>query len=84
LPLAATATLDGTQVFVAGCQTLFNDDQGHQRCSSGGSVHIVNTQSGGDIQQAVYTNINTSDSMCSDLDPATHPCTPNLIAVRPQ
>jgi hypothetical protein len=84
LPLAATATLDGTQVFVAGCKTLFNDDQGHQRCSSGGSVHIVNTQSGGDIQQAVYTNINTSDSMCSNLDPATHPCTPNLIAVRPQ
>jgi len=84
LPLAASATLDGTQVFVAGCQTLFKDDQNHERCSSGASVHIVNTQSGGDIQQAVYTNINTNDSMCSNLDPATHPCTPNLIAVRPQ
>ena len=84
LPLAASATLDGTQVFVAGCQTLFTDDENHQRCSSGASVHIVNTQSGGDIQQAVYTNVNTNDSMCSNLDPATHPCTPNLIAVRPQ
>jgi hypothetical protein len=84
LPVAASATLDGTQVFVAGCQTLFKDDQGHQRCSSGASVHIVDTQSGGDIQQAVYTNTNTSDSMCSNLDPATHPCTPNLLAVRPQ
>jgi hypothetical protein len=84
LPLAASATLDGTQVFVAGCQTLFTDDEDHQRCSSGASVHIVNTQSGGDIQQAVYTNVNTNDSMCSNLDPATHPCTPNLIAVRPQ
>jgi hypothetical protein len=84
LPLAASATLDGTQVFVAGCQTFFTDDQDHQRCSSGASVHIVNTQSGGDIQQAVYTNVNTNDSMCSNLDPATHPCTPNLIAVRPQ
>jgi hypothetical protein len=83
LPLAATATQDGTQVFVAGCQTLITDENKHQRCSSGASVHIVNTQSGGDIQQAVYTNINTNDSMCSNLDPA-HPCTPNLIAVRPQ
>jgi DNA-binding beta-propeller fold protein YncE len=84
LPVAASATLDGTQVFVAGCQTLFKDDQGHERCASGASVHIVNTQSGGDIQQAVYTNTNTNDSMCSDLDPVTHPCTPNLLAVRPQ
>lgn len=82
-PLAATATLDGTQIFVAACQTLFHDEKNHQRCSSGASVHIINTQSGGDIQQAVYTNINTNDSMCSNLDPA-HPCTPNLIAVRPQ
>ncbi len=84
LPVAASATLGGTQVFVAGCQTLFKDDQNHERCSSGASVHIVNAQSGGDIQQVVYTNVNTSDSMCSNLDPATHPCTPNLIAVRPQ
>lgn len=77
-PLAASATQDGTQVFVAAC------DADHANPNTCGSVHIVNTQSGGDIQQAVYTNINTNDSMCTNLDPNGPPCLPNLIAVRPQ
>ncbi len=75
-PLAASATLDGTQVFVAAC------DADHVNPNTCGSVHIVNTQSGGDIQQAVYTNVNTNDNMCNNLPGTT--CLPNLIAVRPQ
>jgi hypothetical protein len=47
-------------------------------------VHIVNPQNGGDIQQVPFTNRNTNDSMCSNLDPSQPPCLPNLIAVKPQ
>lgn len=83
VPRAATATLDGTQIFVAACQTIQEDETGYKRCTSGGAVHIVNTQQGGDIQQVEFTNVNTNNSMCTNLD-ADHPCTPNLIAVRPQ
>jgi hypothetical protein len=75
-PQAASATLDGTQVFVGACD---GDPINPNTC---GSVHIVNTQSGGDLQQAVYTNVNTNDNMCSNL-PGTI-CLPNLVAVRPQ
>jgi len=75
-PLAASATLDGTQVFVAAC------DADHVNPNTCGSVHIVNTQLGGDLQQAVYTNVNTNDNMCNNL-PGTS-CLPDLIAVRPQ
>ena len=81
-PFAATATLDGTQVFVAACDS-FQDGDPAKPCLNG-SVHIVNTQSGGDIQQAVYTNVNTNNSMCTNLDPAQPPCLPKLVAVRPQ
>jgi len=85
VPRAATATLDGTQIFVAACETLAKDDAvpPYERCTSGGAVHIVEPLQGGDIQQVVYTNVNTGDSMCANLD-AAHPCTPNLVAVRPQ
>ena len=75
-PLAASATQDGTQVFVASC------DADHVNPNTCGSIHVVNTQSGGDLQQAVYQNFNTNDSLCNNLPgPA---CLPNLIAVRPQ
>ena len=83
VPLAASSSQDGTQIYVAACESLFKDENGHQRCSSGAAVHIVDIQQGGDIQQAVYTNVGTGDSMCTNLD-ADHPCTPNLIAVKPQ
>lgn len=82
-PVAATASLDGTQIFVTTCDTFVEDENHYPRCTSGAAVHIVDIQQGGDIQQAVYTNLGTSDSMCTNLD-AAHPCTPNLIAVKPQ
>lgn len=75
-PLAASASRDGTQVFVGACD---GEPTNPNTC---GSVHIVNTRSGGDIQQAVFTNINTNDNMCNNL-PGTV-CLPDLIAVRPQ
>ena len=75
-PLAASATRDGTQVFVGSC------DGNPTNPNTCGSVHIVDTQLGGDIQQAVYTNVNTNDNMCNNLPTTT--CLPDLIAVRPQ
>jgi hypothetical protein len=75
-PLAASTTQDGSQVFVASCD---GDPANPNTC---GSVHIVNTLNGGDLQQAIYTNVNTNDSMCNNLPGTT--CLPDLIAVRPQ
>jgi hypothetical protein len=75
-PLAGSATQDGSQVFVTSCD---GDPQNPNTC---GSIHIVNTLNGGDIQQAIFTNVNTNDSMCNNLPGP--PCLPNLIAVRPQ
>jgi len=76
-PLAAAASTDGSQVFVASCDGIHPDHP--DTCNS---VHIVNTLAGGDIQEVVFTNTNTSDSMCNNL-PGT-PCLPNLIAIKPQ
>jgi hypothetical protein len=78
-PLAASASPDGSQVFVAACDAIHPDHP--DTCSS---VHIVNTLAGGDTQQVVFTNVNTNDSMCNNLDPSGPPCLPDLIAVKPQ
>lgn len=80
LPLAASASTDGSQVFVAACDAYTNNDP-TQPCTSG-SVHIVNTLSGGDFQQVPYVNISTNNSMCNQPD--APPCFPNLIAIKPQ
>jgi hypothetical protein len=80
VPRAASASTDGSQVFVAACDAFTNNDP-TQPCASG-SVHIVNTLSGGDLQQVPFVNLNTNNSMCNQ--PAGPPCFPNLIAVRPQ
>jgi len=79
LPLAASASTDGSQVFVAACDAY--DTSTPPQCTSG-TVHIVNTLSGGDIQQVPYVNLNTNNSMCNE--PSGPPCFPNLIAIRPQ
>lgn len=83
VPVAASTSQDGTQIFVAACESFVTDDHGFQRCASGAAIHIVDVAQGGDIVQAVYTNTGTHDSMCTNLD-VDHPCTPNLIAVKPQ
>lgn len=67
VPLDATLTADGTALYVGA-----ND----------GSVHVVSTVSGGDLQQITFTNNNSSNktSLCSNI-PQT--CNPDLIAVQP-
>lgn len=79
LPLAASSSTDGSQVFVAACDAYSQSDP--TQCTSG-SVHIINTLSGGDFQQVPYVNINTNNSMCNQ--PNAPPCFPNLIAIKPQ
>ena len=80
LPLAASSSTDGSQVFVAACDAYTNNDP-TQPCTSG-SVHIINTVSGGDFQQVSYVNLNTNNSMCNSA--GAPPCFPNLIAIKPQ
>jgi len=75
-PESASASTDGSQIFVAACDVFQNG-----ACVSG-SVHIVNILQGGDIQDVSYTNSSTNNSMCNNL-PQTY-CFPNLIAVKPQ
>ncbi len=67
IPLDASLTADGTTLYVGA-----ND----------GSVHVVSTVSGGDLQQITFTNNNSSNktSLCSNI-PQT--CNPDLIAVQP-
>jgi len=81
VPLAASSSPDGSQVFVAACEE-FQDNDVTKPCLVG-SVHIVNPRNGGDIQQVPFVNRNTNDSMCSNLDLSQPPCLPNLIAVKP-
>jgi hypothetical protein len=80
LPRAASSSTDGSQVFVAACDAYPNNDP-TQPCTSG-SVHIINTLSGGDFQQVPYVNINTNNSMCNQAN--APPCFPSLIAIKPQ
>jgi hypothetical protein len=80
VPRAASASTDGSQVFVAACDAFTNNDP-TQPCASG-SVHIINTLSGGDFQQVPFVNVNTNNSMCNQ--PTGPPCFPNLIAIKPQ
>jgi hypothetical protein len=83
-PLSASASSDGSQVFVAACDAYPNNDS-TQPCSAG-SVHIVNTVNGGDLQEVPYVNINDNNNpnMCNNSVSSAPLCLPNLIAIRPQ
>ena len=84
-PLSASASTDGSQVYVAACDQYPNNDP-TQPCAAG-SVHIVNTVSGGDLQRVPYANINDNNNpnMCNNQGGTNPPlCLPNLIAIRPQ
>jgi hypothetical protein len=67
VPLDATLTSDGTLLYVG---------------AADGSLHVVSTVSGGDLQQVTFTNNNSTNkgSLCSNI-PQT--CNPDLIAVKP-
>jgi WD40 repeat protein len=66
-PLDASLTPDGTLIYVGA-----ND----------GSVHVVSTVSGGDLEQITFSTANNSNksSLCSNV-PLT--CNPDLVAVQP-
>ena len=83
-PLSASASSDGSQVFVAACDSYPNNDT-TKPCASG-SVHIVNTISQGDLQQVPYVNINQNNNpnMCNGQGTGAPLCLPNLIAIKPQ
>jgi hypothetical protein len=83
-PLSASASSDGSQVYVAACDSYPNNDT-TKPCASG-SVHIVNTISQGDLQQVPYVNINQNNNpnMCNGQGTGAPLCLPNLIAIKPQ
>ena len=67
VPLDASLTTDGTLLYVG---------------AADGTLHVVSTVSGGDLQQITFTNNNSTNkgSLCSNI-PQT--CLPDLIAVKP-
>jgi hypothetical protein len=79
-PLSAAASTDGSQVYVATC------DQYQGTTCTAGSVHIVNTVIGGDIQDVIYENVNDENNtnMCSGQGQGAPTCFPNLVAIQPQ
>lgn len=78
-PLAATASTDGSQVYVAACDQYQPDGT---TCAAG-SVHIINTTAQGDFQQVPFTN-NKTNNLCNNLGGNAPLCVANLIAIRPQ
>jgi hypothetical protein len=83
-PLSASASSDGSQVYVAACDSYPNNDT-TKPCASG-SVHIVNTISQGDLQRVPYVNINQNNNpnMCNGQGTGAPLCLPNLIVIKPQ
>ena len=83
-PLSASASSDGSQIYVAACDSYPNNDT-TKPCASG-SVHIVNTISQGDLQQVPYVNINQNNNpnMCNGQGTGAPLCLPNLVAIKPQ
>ena len=81
-PLSASASTDGSQVYIAACDQYSQDGK---TCVAG-SVHIVNTVSQGDFQQVPYVNMNDNNNpnMCNGLGGSAPLCLPDLIAIAPQ
>ncbi len=83
-PLSASASPDGSQVYVAAC-----DVYDGTTCAAG-SVHIVCTSActkgQGDFQQVPFANINDANNpnMCNSQGGTAPLCLPNLVAIRPQ
>jgi hypothetical protein len=79
-PLAASASTDGSQVYVAAC------DQYQGSTCIAGSIHIINTVSQGDIQQVPYIDVNQNNNMnmCNGQGAGAPLCLPNMVAIKPQ
>ncbi len=91
-PLWASASTDGSQVFVAACDQYDpNVKPPNPPVCAVGSIHIVNTvniagQGYGDVQQVQYSNSNDNDNrnMCNNEGNPAPQCLPNLVAIKPQ
>ncbi|MGA9528624.1 MAG: hypothetical protein WBS24_10955 [Terriglobales bacterium] len=79
-PRSASASNDGSEVFVAACDQYPNNDPG-QPCSSG-AVYAVNTTTDY-VQRVPYIN-NTTNNMCSGQGEGAPICFPDLIVIKPQ
>jgi hypothetical protein len=79
-PLSASASSDGSQVFVAACDQYPNNDPA-QPCSSG-AVYAVNVTSDY-VQRIPYIN-NTTNNMCAGQGAGAPVCFPDLVAIKPQ
>ena len=81
-PIAASASSDGSQVFVAACD---QHDSQTGDCSVA-SIHIVSTTGPGDYQQVPYVNAsnNNDRNMCNNGGNPVPQCFPDLVAIRPQ
>src|SRR5208282_1495858 len=95
-PLSASASTDGSQVYVAACDQGYDQTTTPPTCTAG-SVHIVNTCAVlscneppdiglDDFQQVPYVNINDANNpnMCNSQGANAPLCLPNLIAIGPQ
>jgi hypothetical protein len=81
-PQSASASSDGSQIYVASCDQYPNNDTS-QPCTTG-TVHIVDTLTGrGDYQQVSYIN-NITNNMCNGQGGTAPVCWPNLVAIKPQ
>ncbi|MGH9642255.1 MAG: hypothetical protein ACRD3Q_07495 [Terriglobales bacterium] len=80
-PYSASATSDGSLVFVAACDQFENNDPNTNNCLAG-SVHIVSTTGQGDYQQVPYINY-TTNNMCNNIGGSAQLCVPDLIAIKP-
>jgi hypothetical protein len=83
-PLAADATTDGSQVYVAACDQYVPKTT--PPVCAAGSVHVVNTITQGDYQQVPYVNIddNNNPNMCNSQGGSGPLCLPNLVVIKPQ
>ena len=80
-PLAAAASTDGSQVFVAACDQ-YDQSTTPPTCAVG-SIHVVSTVGGGDALQVQYVN-NGNRNMCNNGGNPVPQCLPNMVAIKPQ
>ncbi len=80
-PYSASATSDGSLVFVAACDQFENNDPNTNNCLAG-SVHIVGTTGLGDYQQVPYINY-TTNNMCNNIGGSEQLCVADLVAIKP-
>lgn len=79
-PLSASASSDGSQVYIAACDQYVPNTQ-PPVCASG-SVHYVNTFTGNDLD-VPYIN-NTTNNMCTGQGAGAPLCFPTMVALKPQ